>query len=248
MTTKTPVGLAALAIGLVTSGASWAHEKSPPEEEDPVEEIFGLEGEVLRFDLGGTGSLYTAAVEVSTSGESNQRLVNDSSLGLFGSATYRFWGPFAVGWYGQFDVGRRDFGRFDRVDPDGVTALVERQAGGPFWEVWTGPMVRLQWRAVYLEAGWGAFGFRGDALRDDLANVDGETDGTFRTTPSIAWQFGIGTNVEIVKPVMLALRLNYRIRYYETRGGEDLDLGLAHGTQDIMPFIGFAYRLDDSVF
>ncbi|MEM1033794.1 MAG: hypothetical protein AAGN82_25900 [Myxococcota bacterium] len=217
-------------------------------ETPPPRDVFGLGGEVLRFDLGGSGSLYTSAAEVSTSGESNQRLANDAQFGMYTSGTWRFWGPFSVGWFGQFDLGRRDYGRFDRVADDGETALVVRDGGGPFWEVWTGPLLRVQWRALYVEGGWGAFGVRGDDARTDLPNTDGDTDGAFRTTPTIAWQLGIGANVEVAPPVFLALRLNYRIRYYETRGGADLAQGLAHGTQDILPFIGFAYRLDESLF
>lgn len=95
------------------------------------------------------------------------------------------------------------------------------------------------------------FGLGGEVLRFDLGgmpNASGSTDGDFRVSPGLAWLIGLGANVEIIDPVFLALRFSYRLRYYEVRGGEDLDQGLAHGTQDLIPFIGFAYRVDQSAF
>ncbi|MEM9191021.1 MAG: hypothetical protein AAGF12_17680 [Myxococcota bacterium] len=201
--------------------------------------------EFLRFDLGGILNLYTAAVEVGTDGESNQRLVNDVSFGLHAAATWRFWGPFSVGLYAQFETGSREYGRFDEVGPDGV-AMVEREGGGSFTEFWFGPLLRAQWEALFLEFGWGPLGIRSDNGRDDLP-ADGRTDGSFRTTPSIAWLIGIGAAVELFSDLELVMRLNYRIRYYEVRGGEDLDQGLAHGTQDFIPFVGLAWAFDRTI-
>ncbi len=158
--------------------------------------------------------------------------------------------------YLQFETGTREFGVFSGDVTDGV-ARVEQLGGGGFNEVWLGPLLRAQWEAVFLEFGWGAFGVRSDDGRADLP-AGGSPDGAFRTTPSIAWLVGVGTSVELWSDLELILRLNYRIRYYTTRGGEDLDgarvpgaatptAPLAHGTQDIQPFIGLAWAVDQTV-
>lgn len=42
-------------------------------------------------------------------------------------------------------------------------------------------------------------------------------------------------------------RIEYRIRYYTSRGGEDLAGEVVHGTQDITPFVGVAYTFERDV-
>ena len=225
------------------SGLAAADDPNNPttgaEETAPAEDPW--RNEFLRFDLGGILNFYTSAVEVSTSGESNRRLTTDMSGGFVAAATWRVWGPFAVGVYAQFEAGERSFGHFSEVR-DGV-AIVEGDGGGGFRELWFGPLLRFQWKSVFAEVGWGPAGFRWDSARTDLP-AGGAASGAFRTTPSIAWLLGIGTAVEIWGDFELVLRLNYRIRYYEVRGGRDLDEGLAHGTQDIIPFIGLAWAVE----
>jgi hypothetical protein len=36
--------------------------------------------------------------------------------------------------------------------------------------------------------------------------------------------------------------LEWRIRYYDTRGGQPLMNGIIHGTQEIRPLVGLAWR------
>ena len=200
--------------------------------------------ELFRFDLGGILNFYTSAVEVTTAGESNRRLSNDMSLGLHAAATWRIWGPFALGVYGQFETGNREYGHLMDVVDD--VTVVSLDGGGSFREIWVGPLLRVQWKSVFAELGWGPLGFRFDDGRTDLPAA-GRTDGAFRTTPSIAWLFGVGAAVPLIADLELVMRLNYRIRYYEVRGGEPLDGRLAHGTQDVIPFIGLAWALRRSI-
>lgn len=201
--------------------------------------------EFFRFDLGGFLSWYTAAVEVGTDGSSNQQLIDDFSFGLHAAASWRFWGPFSIGMYMQFETGERNAGRFTGTVA-GDLAVSETLIGGTFSEVWWGPLVRAQWESLFLEVGWGPLGFRTDDGRPDLS-AGGSTEGAFQTTPGTAWLFALGASVEVYGPIELLFRISYRIRYYETRGGTDLDQGLGFGTQDVIPFVGAAWAIDKSI-
>ena len=228
---------------IVLAAAAAANPTSAPE---PVSENTRLWGtEQFRFELGGIYSLYTSAVERGTDGESNKQLVVDSSFGLYGAATYRVWGPISLGLFGQFESGNRRAGEFtgEFDENDSSKALVGPRTGGNYWEFWFGPLIRAQYKGVFAEFGWGAVGIRNDEGRPDLPEVDGGT-GTFRTDPGLAWLIGIGGALEIADPIQLILRINYRIRYYTTRGGDDFQDGVAHGTQDIIPFVGLAWVID----
>lgn len=230
-------------MGLIVATAMVA--AAPPSsanDGDKTEEsIWG--DEQFRFDLGGILTFYTSAVERGTDGESNKQLVVDSSFGLYGAGSYRVWGPFSVGLFTQFETGDRRSGEFTGEFDENDVALVGERFGGTFWEFWFGPLIRAQYKGVFAEVGWGLVGLRNDDGRDDLAGEDGNTD-TFRSDPATAWLFGIGGAIPIADPFELILRLNYRIRYYTTRGGEDLTQGTGHGTQDLIPFVGVAWRID----
>ena len=226
-----------VAASLVATAPNTSTDKTPAPDDGP----WGAEQ--FRFDLGGIYTFYTSAVERGTDGDSNRQLVIDSSLGLYGAATYRVWGPISIGLFGQFESGDRQEGRFTGTFDEDDRAIVGDRFGGAFWELWFGPLVRAQYKGVFAEFGWGLVGLRNDDGRDDLPQEDGGT-GTFRTDPSLAWLVGLGGAIEIAEPIELILRINYRIRYYTTRGGDDLVDGVAHGTQDIVPFVGLAWRID----
>lgn len=201
--------------------------------------------ELFRFDLGGFFNWYTAAVEVGTEGESNRQLITDLSFGLHAAATWRFWGPFSLGMYMQFETGERDAGRFTGTVM-GDLAVSESLIGGSFSEVWWGPLLRAQWESLFLEVGWGPLAFRTDNGRPDLP-AGGSTDGAFQATPSTTWLLALGASVPVYGPIELVFRISYRVRYYETRGGTDLDQGVGFGTQDVIPFIGAAWAIDRSL-
>jgi len=114
--------------------------------------------------------------------------------------------------------------------------------GGSYLELWMGPFVRLDYRALFAEIGYGAYGSRADDARDDLASESGDRGGVLRTSPTIAWSLAIGGRMPIVRDVDLVLRLQYRVRYYVSRADSPLD-GLAHGTQNFTPFIGIAWSI-----
>jgi hypothetical protein len=49
-----------------------------------------------------------------------------------------------------------------------------------------------------------------------------------------------------VSTLDLVLRLQYRIRYYDSRGSSALAGGAVHGTQNYTPFVGVAWSFGPS--
>jgi hypothetical protein len=94
---------------------------------------------------------------------------------------------------------------------------------------------------AFVELGYGLYTARWDEARDDLRNQHGRT-GLLRTHPGIAWLLAAGVAAELSPDLALTVRLSYRVRYYNRRGGEPLADELVHGTQDLTPFFGVAYR------
>ncbi len=197
--------------------------------------------ETWRFDLGLTFSRFEQQVKSEIGGARGERLVEESRFGVNAIATYTVWGPLSVGAFAWADVGSRTAGRFTGFDADNK-ALVEGEVGGAFTEFWVGPMVRARWKAVFVELGYGALGLRSDDARTDLPDTSGDTDGALRTSPTVAWRLALGGHIPLVAPVELALRLEYRVRYYVARG-EKLQNEMAHGTQEYAPFIGVSWPL-----
>ncbi len=115
-------------------------------------------------------------------------------------------------------------------------------AGGPGLDVWEldlGLGVRYRFADIaFVELGWMPLMLRSDDSRVDLPNTAGDTDGLFVGSRSVAWLLGFGVNVPLSDSVALLLRLDYRIRYFVSRGGEDLAGGLEHGGQSIVPRVG----------
>ncbi|HSN98480.1 MAG TPA: hypothetical protein VLS89_09280, partial [Candidatus Nanopelagicales bacterium] len=195
----------------------------------------------MRVDFGGTFSRFEQQVKAEVGGARGERLVESAELGLLQMLSYRVWGPFSAGYFVQLDTGTRRAGRFVGFDAEGKT-VVGGELGGAYHELWAGPLVRAEWRRLFVELGWGAYGARVDEGRDDLPSEGGSAAGALRTTPNVAWVFAAGGGVPITRELELALRLEYRIRYYDRRGGEPLAGGVVHGTQNFTPFVGLAYR------
>ena len=201
---------------------------------------------MIRLDAGLTFGHFQQQVKSDVGGARGERLVDQTLFGLNLFGSYALWGPLRAGLFAQLDAGSREAARFAGLDPDGA-ATVEGRVGGSFLEFWIGPLLRAQWRGLFAELGWGALGLRSDDARDDLPASDGSTDGVFRTSPAIAWLVALGGVVPIEDAFSVVFRLEYRIRYYVSRGGEDLAGDLVHGTQDITPFVGVAYTFERDV-
>jgi hypothetical protein len=198
----------------------------------------------VRLDGGLTFSRFEQQVKTEVGGARGDRLVEEVSFGYLQALTYRAldWREFslAAGGFMQIDAGKREAARFTTFAPDG-TPQTSGRIGGAFVELWMGPLVRLEWRRVFVELGYGWYGARRDDARDDLPDEDGRVSGTLRTSASVAWTFAAGGRIPLSDSVDLALRLQYRIRYYDRRGGAALAGGAVHGTQNFTPFVGIAW-------
>lgn len=198
----------------------------------------------VRLDAGLTFTRFEQQVKTELGGTRGDRLVEEFSFGYAQALTYRAfdWKDFSLagGGFMQIDVGRREAARFTGFAPDGAPQTSNR-IGGAFAELWMGPLVRLEWRRLFGELGYAVYGARRDDARDDLVNEDGSTTGTLRTSASAAWSFALGGRVELTDTLGLVLRMQYRIRYYDTRSGARLAGGAVHGTQNFTPFVGVAW-------
>ena len=195
-----------------------------------------------RFDLGLTFNRFEQQVKTEIGGAAGERLVEETQFGVAFMGSYRIWGPFSVGVYAQYDAGRREAGRFQAFDADNAP-ITTAQTGGSFHELWVGPFLRLQWATLFVEGAYGALGLRFDEARTDLPSADGATDTGLLTSPAIAWYVATGGGIPLHKNVDLILRLTYRVRYYTRRTDSALANDVAHGTQNLTPFIGVAAKL-----
>ncbi len=222
---RTTLPLALLALLAVASVAHAQPAEPPPPP--------------LRLDLGLTFSRFEQQVKTEVGGARGERLVEETTFGAAAMATWRLWGPLEGGLFVQYDLGLREAGRFAGFDGD--RAVVEPSVGGGYQELWVGPLLRGSWRGAFVELGWGAVGLRWDDARDDLPDADGDTDAALRTRPSIAWLAALGGAVPLAEAWALAIRLEYRVRYYDRRDAPLAD-DIAHGTQNFTPFVGVAWR------
>jgi hypothetical protein len=198
----------------------------------------------VRLDAGLTFTRFEQQVKTELGGTRGDRLVEEFSFGYAQALTYRAfdWKDFSLagGGFLQVDVGRREAARFVGFAEDGAPQTADR-IGGRFAELWMGPILRLEWRRVFGEIGYGLYGARRDDARDDLPGDDGNRSGTLRTSASVAWTFALGGRIPIVEGLDLVLRMQYRIRYYDARGSSPLAGGAVHGTQNFTPFAGIAW-------
>jgi hypothetical protein len=200
----------------------------------------GYADELWRIDGGLSLSRFEQQVKSEVGGVAGERLVMESQLGFAAMGTYRVWGPLSLGLYMQYDLGERAAGKFEGFDAEGKT-VIGSESGGDFQEFWVGPLLRVQWRTLFFELAYGAFGIRTDDARDDLPDESGKTDSALRTSPTIAWLMTLGGGVPVTDSLQVVLRLEYRVRYYDRRGNGALKDEIVHGTQNFTPFVGVAW-------
>lgn len=198
------------------------------------------EDETWRLEAALTFNRFEQQVKSEVGGTSVDPVVQESSVGVAFTATYNVWRFFRLGLYAQLDAGNRSAGRFTGLDAEGNPVVVSE--GGRFLELWLGPVLRVQWRGLFAELAYGALGVRRDRARDDLPDEDGDVDGLFRVSPRVAWSFGLGAFVPVHANVDVVIRLQYRVRYYDQRGGSSLANDVVHGTQNLVPFVGVAWH------
>ncbi|HLF19374.1 MAG TPA: hypothetical protein VI704_01160, partial [Bacteroidota bacterium] len=147
----------------------------------------------------------------------------------------------SAGLFLQFDRGNRLAAMFDGFNNEGRT-ITKDKVGGDFSEIWFGPLMRLHWKKLFAEGGYGMMGNRMDEARTDLASSTGDTTSSFSFHPAIALLAAIGAGVAITDNLDLIVRMEYRLRYYTKRGGNTLGNNIEHGTQNITPFVGISWK------
>ncbi|MEZ4359428.1 MAG: hypothetical protein R3B48_04550 [Kofleriaceae bacterium] len=172
-----------------------------------------------------------------------ERLVEHNALSV---ATHGAWRPYrflALGAFVEADVGQRRSGELAGFDAEG-RATIEPAVGGSYAEVWAGLLLRGHWRGAFAEVGYPLLARRWDRGRADLPDERGGTDGALSPILTVRWMAALGGSVPITGCLDLTVRLEWRIRYYDQRDGVDLAGGIVHGTQEIRPLFGLAWRLD----
>ena len=229
-------------VVLVASVA--AHERpAVAAEGDPEGEVGGdVEGEDprrVRLEL----ALMPMLREQQIEGPDRDDLVTRSAgLALLLSAGYQLTEGLEAALVTQLDAGSVRYARFTRPGPDGP-AIEEALVEGGFWELWVTLMVRARLGPVFAELGWSPLILRRDASRTDLPNAAGETDGTFVGSRAVAWTLGVGGEVPLAEGLALTLRLQFRVRYLVSRGGEPLADREESGQMLLWPFVGLRYAL-----
>lgn len=142
--------------------------------------------------------------------------------------------------FGELDAGTRRAGDLAGFDADG-RAITDPAVGGRSFETWVGLGVRARYRAAFLELGYPLFARRWDTARDDLPATGGGTDGAFAPQLSVRWMAAVGAGLPITARLRATARLEWRIRYYDERGGQALAGDVVHGTQELRPLFGLAW-------
>ncbi len=176
---------------------------------------------------------------------------SSSMAALYGQKWFDQW--FSVGLYGRWDAGYRKAARVtlqegNEPSDSARQPQLQQTLGGHFHEFWLGPLVQAQFFQtipLHLGVAHGTLALRQDAARDDLSNENGERKGHFATTPTVSWVFLSGFQVPVAALPGLSVmtQLEYRIRYYTTRGGAALVGSAVHGTQDVALLLGVHHSL-----
>lgn len=191
-------------------------------------------------EAGITISHFQQQVKTEIGTERGERLTNEFQLGLYTSGAYCFNEYIAAGIYLRYDRGQRQLANFDGFDQTGKTIVTDR-IGGTYTEFWTGPIIHVFYNQLHAAFGYGLFGIRDDTARKDIPSTTGDVESAFKLDPSFAWLISLGGRFSVIESLDINISLEYRARYYNTRGGNDLRDNINHGTQSISPLFGVIY-------
>lgn len=169
-------------------------------------------------------------------------VTNDWSFTSSMNLTYAVTEWLEPGLHYQLDGGEVRRALFSRPDPQTGETVETDAVEGAFWEQWFTLFARARFDPVFVELGWAPLILRRDTSRTDLPNVNGETSGTFVGSRTVAWLAAFGGAVPITPDVDLTLRLQFRIRYLVSRGGEDLADEEEFGNMFFTPTVGLGHR------
>jgi hypothetical protein len=195
--------------------------------------------ENLLVEFAGTYYTFEQQVKPNVGDPLGEHLYDNSHVSFELSSYYKFNNYVAIGLYSRYDFGRRESSVYDRIE-DGK-AVTKNVLSGRYYEFWLGPSLRLMYKHFFFDFGYALIGLRNDTGRDDLPDINGDTSGSFNIDPSVAYKFDLGASVEVIEKLDLIIKMQWQLRYYNQRGGNDLIDNLHHGTQNISPFIGLRY-------
>jgi hypothetical protein len=188
-------------------------------------------------DGGLTYTSFEQQVKTKIGGGGADPLVQESSLGLLFHGGYQFSEIFSTGLFIQMDSGTRKASQYTGLDSNGQVQ-VTTPTGGSFSELWLGPYIRYSSGLFFAQLTYAIVGQRKDSARSDLPSKSGSTSEDFKTSTSVAWAVSLGSIVPINQIYALMISMQYRVRYYDKRGSENLINDVVHGTQSINPFVG----------
>lgn len=191
-------------------------------------------------EAGITVSHFQQQVKTEIGAKRGERLTNEFQLGLYTSGAYYFYEFLAAGIYLRYDRGQRQLANFDGFDQSGKT-LTSDNIGGTYTEFWAGPIIHLFYSQLHAAFGYGLIGIRDDTARNDIPSTTGDVESAFNLDPSFAWLISLGGRFSVTKSLDINISLEYRARYYNTRGGNNLRDNINHGTQSISPLFGVVY-------
>lgn len=168
-------------------------------------------------------------------------LTNDVGL----SSTFTF-GYAPIKWiepslWVQVDAGSVRRAVFTRPDDEGV-ATEAQLAEGSYWSLWLAFMLRSRIGPAFVELGWAPLILRDDSLRSDLVDINGKAEGLFEGSRAVAYILGGGASIPVWDNFDITARLQFRIRYLVTRGGQKLADDEETGQMTVWPFIGGHYH------
>lgn len=193
----------------------------------------------INFHLG--FNHFQQQVKSEIGGVRGERLINQSEFNSELELFYSLNPFFQLGWNLQYDIGEREAGKFSHLDGD-KKAVVDGQIGGDYWELWTGPVVKTQWKFVFAEFGYGLVGLRQDDARNDIPDSKQKTSSVLKTNASVAWIASVGIEAPLIEKLSLSVKLKYRVRYYSSRGDVSLINNYELGSQNITPMMGVKYQ------
>ena len=194
------------------------------------------------IESGITFNHYQAQIKAEVGDPRGERLTNNFELGLNISSSYKWNNWFASGLFLRTDWGQRELALFNGFDSDGKTTIKDK-VGGTYSELWFGPMIQAFWKQLIFELGYAVVGLRKDNGRKDIPNSSGETDGVFSINPTVAWLVNVGGFITLSDALDVTIKIEYRGRYYNERGGKKLLNNIDHGTQSIVPVLGIRWNL-----
>jgi hypothetical protein len=169
-------------------------------------------------------------------------LVNDYGIANSLNFAYAVLPWLEPGVFLQFDAGNTRHAKFSRPDEQTGETQATEEVDGAFFEFWTMLFVRGRYGPLFGELGWAPLILRKDSTRTDLPNVRGETDGLFVGSRAVAWMLAFGGAIPVADDLDVTLRVQYRIRYLVSRGGEDLAGDEELGNMHLSPSAGLGYR------